>query len=131
MLGVHRLRPRKRVYAKRVTPQPATRRSDVKRTLAPLAEKDFQAQVMELAQWADWLTYHTHDSRRSPAGFPDCVFVRGDRLVFAELKREKGGRVSPAQRAWIDALEATGQAEVYLWRPSDWPEICRVLSRHP
>ena len=31
------------------------------------------------------------------------------------------------QQAWLDELKAARQ-EAYLWRPSDWPEIERVLS---
>ena len=32
----------------------------------------------------------------------------------------------PEQRAWLAALQQTA-AEVYLFRPSDWDEIVRVL----
>lgn len=91
----------------------------------PESERGFLAAVREAAAWAGWLIYHTHDSRRSPAGFPDLVLVRGTRVVFAELKTEQG-RVTPAQRRWLDALAATS-AEAYLWRPSDWSTIESTL----
>ena len=104
-----------------------------------LSERDLLAQVRQLALVCDWLVYHTHDSRRSPAGFPDLVLVRSERLIFAELKKEKG-RVTPDQKRWLDALEACQVApgpemlpgdhwlpEVYIWRPSNWAEIVEVL----
>ena len=90
-----------------------------------------------------WRYYHTRDSRRSAAGFPDLVLVRGPRLIFAELKTERG-KLTADQVAWLEdlamvAATATGRAwdppgdppppvpEVYVWRPSDRPEIGRIL----
>ena len=44
-------------------------------------------------------------------GFPD-VFVyearQGHHGLAIELKRDKGGRVSPSQKEWKEALEARG-----------------------
>lgn len=79
-----------------------------------------------LATLRGWVWYHTHDSRRSPAGFPDLVLVRGRRVVFAELKRE-GEKPTKEQEKWLELLEATGSAEVHLWRPSDWEAIQEAL----
>ncbi|MGH2878933.1 MAG: VRR-NUC domain-containing protein [Solirubrobacteraceae bacterium] len=90
-------------------------------------EKQFQTAVVEYAELNGWLVYHTYDSRRSNPGFPDLVMARGYRLVFAELKSEKG-RESRAQTEWLDAL-GRATPEVWLWRPSDWPEIEGVLAR--
>ena len=48
------------------------------------------------------------EAARSVAGFPDCgVFWRG-RLVLLELKRSRGGHLSPAQKALHPRLEAAG-----------------------
>jgi hypothetical protein len=58
-------------------------------------------------------------------GYPDLTLVRGGRMVFAELKAQDG-RLSAEQTAWLDALKQT-KAEVYVWKPSDWPTIKRVL----
>jgi hypothetical protein len=112
-------------------------------------EAQFQAAVIDYARALGWLVYHTHDSRHSAAGFPDLVLVhRGEstqtvprncRLVFAELKTQKG-RTSLAQAEWLEALgvvlarggamlDQEPRSAVYLWRPSDWPEIERVLRR--
>ena len=105
----------------------------------PLTEKDFQRQVVELAKILGWRVYHPFLSKWSERGFPDLTMVRARdrRLLFAELKREKGV-VSEAQREWIDLLGALDighdrphaddvSVEVFVWRPSDWDEIERVL----
>ena len=90
-----------------------------------MKERQWQALVVDLARALGWRHYHTHDSRRSEPGFPDLVLVQGERLVFAELKAERG-RTSPTQEQWLAALAATG-AETYLWRPSDWDRVTAVL----
>ena len=92
---------------------------------ASMSEKEIQAQVLALAETTGWLCYHTYNSQRSQAGFPDLVLVRGDRLIFAELKREKG-RLTESQRTWLSALDET--AETYVWRPSDWDAVIEVLT---
>lgn len=91
-----------------------------------ITEKAFTAQVVELVKMFGWRRYHTWRSIHSPAGFPDEVLVRRDRIVFAELKAENG-KVSPAQQEWLDDLAATGRVEVYVWRPSQLQEIAEVL----
>jgi hypothetical protein len=82
---------------------------------ADLSERAFQRKVMDLARANGWAAYHTHDSRRSPAGFPDCVFVR-ERVVWAELKSATG-KLRTDQRAWVKLL-----------RPADWSEARAVLT---
>ena len=93
-----------------------------------LQEKQFLALVRELAQWCGWRVYHTHDSRRSPAGFPDLVLVRRPIVILAELKAARG-RLTPEQRAWLEALGQCPGVETYLWRPSDWRQIEARLKR--
>jgi hypothetical protein len=77
---------------------------------------------------ARWEVYHTHDSRHSPAGFPDLVLVRPPRVIFAELKTATG-RVTADQWRWRDLLDGCPGVECYLWRPYDRDEILRVLAR--
>jgi hypothetical protein len=93
--------------------------------LPGLSERRFQGQVVRLARLFGWSTYHTWDSRRSDPGFPDLVMVRRPRIVWAELKSERG-RLTADQKAWIEELRACGQS-VYVWRPSSWREIEGVL----
>ena len=85
---------------------------------AATSEAELQSNVLQLAGHLGWLSYHPFDSRRSAAGFPDLVLVRGDRLIAAELKRERG-RPTSEQRHWLAALAAVTTASAHLWRPSD------------
>lgn len=110
----------------------ATRRARKHGGLAVVTEAQFQAAVLDLARLRKWIYYHTYDSRHSPAGFPDLVLVRATRIVFAELKTNRG-RVSVAQSVWLRALqvlEATtaGAVSVHVWRPADWGTIERILA---
>ncbi len=63
------------------------------------------------------LGYHTYDSRRSPAGFPDWVIVGPGGIIFRELKGE-ATRVSKQQLQWLAALAKVGQ-DAAVWRPTD------------
>ena len=91
----------------------------------PVAEKDFQAAVIDYAHLCGWLVYHTYDSRRSQEGFPDLVMVRPPDAIFAEMKSE-GGKVTEAQSHWLDWLAECGLI-VRVWRPSNWPDIEEML----
>lgn len=96
-------------------------------------ERDFMNAVVSLAKFLGWRVAHFDASVRvvgkerrivgdkSSAGFPDLVLVRHGRLIFAELKLQKT-RTNLNQEEWLDDLRNTS-AEVYLWRPADWPEI--------
>jgi hypothetical protein len=62
---------------------------------------------------------------RNASGHPDLLLVRRPRLLWVELKAEDG-TVSTDQQDWLDELRACGQ-ECFVWRPSDWPEVERVM----
>lgn len=93
--------------------------------LPPESEKDLQDKIIKLARLLGWRVYHTYDSRRSAHGFPDLVLVRRGRLIFAELKTDKG-RITRDQQVWLNDLVATA-AEPYVWRPRDWDQIVETL----
>jgi hypothetical protein len=94
--------------------------------LADLLEKDWQAQVVDLARRLGWRRiYHTHDSRRSAHGFPDLVLCR-DRVVFLELKCETG-KLTEEQRGWLDALRGAG-VEAYVARPRNLQALAEILA---
>lgn len=96
--------------------------------LGTISEKDFMATVKDLALLNGWLVYHTYDSRRSDAGFPDLVLVRAPRVIFAELKSAKGPPTRK-QRVWLEELGFCPGVERYLWRPCDWEEVAQKLAR--
>jgi len=93
--------------------------------LAVMRERVLQAHVERLLRVCGWRYYHTHDSRRSVAGFPDLVALRPPRFVVIELKSARG-KLTAEQDAWLAAFQRLG-AEVYVWRPSDLEVAARVL----
>jgi hypothetical protein len=90
-------------------------------------ESELQRKVIETCNWLGLRHYHTFDSRRSPAGFPDLVVVGPHGVVFAELKAEKG-KTSPQQDAWLSELSAAG-ATALLVRPRDFDDLVLHLKR--
>ena len=112
-----------------------------RRPLLTMSEAEFQTAVVELAELCGWLLCHFHDSRRevrrrdgtrlfigdaATSGFPDLVLVRSPEVLFVELKSEKG-RMTVPQKKWRDVLSRCPGVRYYLWRPSDWGEIERVM----
>lgn len=103
-----------------------------------MTEAELQAAVIELAQWNGWKVAHfrpAQNSRgdwRTPVaadgkGFPDLVMVSRFGVLVIELKAENG-RLRPAQRAWLEAMDEAGVRNE-VWRPSDWTsgKIERIL----
>ncbi len=95
--------------------------------MSKLSEEDLQQRITDRANALGWLVYHTHDSRRSTSGFPDLVMSRSGRLLFVEVKTEKG-KVSEAQQGWLDNLSQDLNREVYVWRPSHFVLIEKLLA---
>lgn len=91
-----------------------------------LTEKAWLGQIVQLAKTLGWKCYHPFLSIHSERGFPDLTLVR-ERVVFVELKTEKG-KLSPHQVNWVDSLRMAG-AEVRVWRPSNWDEAVKILSK--
>lgn len=99
----------------------------------PLAEKQLQRQIVELAKLRGWLVFHPYEMRRSTPGYPDLTLLRPGkgvgrgRLIYAEVKSERG-RLREDQKTWLSALATCGDSvEVFVWRPSDFDEIERTL----
>lgn len=94
-----------------------------------MSEERLAMVVRDAALLYEWLHYHTHDSRRSDRGFPDIVLIKGDRILWRELKTQKG-KLSPDQEIWRDRLLAAG-ADWAIWRPIQWgnDEILKELMR--
>jgi hypothetical protein len=94
-------------------------------------EAEFQRTVIQVAEARGWRVYHTHDSRRSQAGFPDLVMVRSPRIVFAELKAYQKGhgwnKLSQEQFEWLSDL-ALCDLDCYVWDARDWERIHAVLA---
>jgi hypothetical protein len=84
-----------------------------------MTEAELQGNVIEAAKLLGWThVYHTHDSRRSEAGFPDLVLLRRDRILVIELKSQTG-KLTPEQEGWLYAFGEAG-VDWRLFRPEDW-----------
>jgi hypothetical protein len=114
---------------------------------AAMSEAELQRYVIEAARWQGWMVHHCRVAQRQSGqwstpiqgdpGFPDLVLIHkaSGRLVFAELKRERGV-VTTAQTDWLSALMTASalsgweSVQVFEWRPSQWLDgtIQRVLS---
>lgn len=104
-------------------------------------EDEFKDAVVELAQRTGWLVMHTRPARtnkgwRTPLqgdrGFPDLVLVKRPRVIFAELKSQRGS-LTIDERRWMDELyqvadESNGIVTAVVWRPSDWDAIADLLT---
>ena len=106
-----------------------------------IKENDLLKAVIDLAHTFGWMVAHFRPAMNARgqwmtavqgdgAGFPDLVLVRGLHIKFVELKGPKG-RLTEAQEKWLqklgEASKASAYAMVYVWKPSDWPAIVKVL----
>ena len=91
-----------------------------------ITEKAWMAQIVQLAKLMGFSVYHPFLSIHSERGFPDLTLVR-ERLILVELKTEKG-KLTLDQERWIEMLRKAN-VEIYVWRPSDFDEVVRVLGR--
>lgn len=113
------------------------RRPPAKINLRPEKEKDFEAKVKKLAHLYGWHGFHisfSHgavtgvhtlglgDDHYDSNGFPDWIFVRGDRIIYRELKG--GGRrgLTDEQKLWHAWLKAAGQ-DVDTWKSGDEQKV--------
>jgi hypothetical protein len=120
--------------------------SAARRTVSPsdpvlrVTEQSFERQVIAYAEIMGWRIFKDRATNmprackackapirtaRNVAGLPDLILVRRPRVVWAELKSERG-TLSDEQRDWLAALRDCEQ-ETYVWKPSDWELIERVL----
>lgn len=91
------------------------------------SEKQFMAQVLQLARLCGWRAFHDFDSRRSAPGLPDLLLVRRGVLLFRELK-VGSNQPTAEQRAWLDDLGAVREVSAGLWYPTDWDAIQKTLT---
>lgn len=106
------------------------------------SEADFQRAVIDLARRLGWRVFHPRPAQTKRGtwitatagdgkGYPDLSMVRGGRLIFAELKTDKG-RLRPEQAEWLEALgEVAYRSEVveaHVWRPSQFAAIQEALA---
>jgi hypothetical protein len=96
-----------------------------------ITEKEWQGLIRQTARAYGWDCYHTQFSFRSDIGYPDlhlwhAVMTGYQTSIWAECKTESG-KLRPKQAVTIDSMRSAGLT-VYVWRPSDWEQVVRVLS---
>ena len=102
-----------------------------------VSETEFQRAVVDYLNMCGWRHLHVRKSmgRRngtegwqtttSIKGWPDLLAWKPGRIVAIELKSDTG-RATPEQLDVLASLSAAG-VETFIWRPSDWPEIEKVM----
>lgn len=61
-------------------------------------------------------------------GVPDrIILLPGARVIFAEVKRPKGGRLSRMQEWWREKLTNLGFAFVVIWNEEDLQHFKEVV----
>lgn len=108
--------------------------------LPKISERRFQGQVVRLAEMLGWRVWHDNATNapracvvcrapqavvRNAAGLPDLILIRRPRVVWVELKSQRG-KLTDDQWRYLEELKASRQ-EAYCWRPSDWRTIERIL----
>lgn len=81
-----------------------------------VTEAQLKARVLELAHGAGWMVYHRparYQRNGGGSGYPDLTLARHGRVLWLELKVDKG-EVSEAQKAWMQSLPAA-----HVIRPVD------------
>lgn len=106
---------------------------------ATLTEAEFQEMCVARARARGWLVHH--DRRQDKGiggdpGFPDLVLAKNGRIIFAELKSQRG-RITQEQSHWIHHLNPEwdfpdkyhDEVHVHIWRPADWPAIQQIIDQ--
>lgn len=98
---------------------------------SPILEKDFQRQVVELAEILDWKVNHTRPAITSRGyrvpttsiGFPDLTIARRGCVWFVELKTAVG-LPTVEQLGWMRVLGPLGRVA----QPEDLDALGRILA---
>lgn len=90
-------------------------------------EREFQAEVVKMAEREDWLVFYVKNSEGSPRGWPDLFMARDGRLLAAELK-VGDNQTTAEQDRWLRELRSGG-VRAYVWRETDWQAIRRELNK--
>jgi hypothetical protein len=101
-----------------------------------MTESEWQKQVLKSAHTLGWQSMHIVRTVKHQAfgakgsmgtGWPDLVLVKGGRIIFAELKTQKG-ITTPEQKQVLALLFEIPGAECHIWRPSDFGLVLDMLA---
>lgn len=109
-----------------------------------MTEAQWQKRVLGMAALFKWRAWHdraTNAPRTCPTckapiklprndpGWPDLFMVRGETLIVAELKSDRG-QVTDEQLDWLSALQQVKRVMVVVWRPRSEAVVEEVLRDH-
>lgn len=98
--------------------------------LGSMSEKQFQRYVVDGLKQRGYLVWVVPDMRRTAGGLPDIIAVHAAKLdrrvLFWELKTQTG-RVRPAQRVALAALQGIPGVDARIVRPGDWAAVSEGL----
>ena len=110
--------------------------------MTTIYERPFTNEVIRFARENGWEVFHIHDQDSydnyqklaTGGGFPDLIMYRlvegKTSMIVAELKTDApSSLVRPNQDEWLKAYKQF--IPTFVWRPSDWEEIERVLTEDP
>lgn len=86
-------------------------------------EDEWMLYIRGLARALGFAVYHTHDSRRSDAGFPDLILVKGRYMLAIELKRDRKQKPTPDQLRWLQLMTGVEEVRAAVWTPEDRDQI--------
>ncbi len=92
--------------------------------------EELRQRITELARLSGYEhIYYTWNSRHSPAGFPDMLFLKEGRLIVAELKI-RPDNLSVEQYFWLSEWLKVTEL-VFVWDDSDedWEQIQSIFWR--
>lgn len=62
------------------------------------------------------------------SGVPDrIILLPGGRVIFAETKRPKGGRIAPMQWKWKEWLEGLDFVHLFVFREEDIDTVEQII----
>lgn len=97
------------------------------------AEDTILGQIRQASELIGYLTFHVHDSRRCPPGFPDLWILGFGKLIVLELKAGRNTTTKDQDR-WLAELRAAGvDARVYHvaeWRGRKLVDELNDAARH-
>lgn len=101
-------------------------------------DDEFLPAVVSFAERTGWRVYHPDKAKVRPGkhitpgsrGFPDLVLVKPPRLVFLELKAQRGTR-RPEQIEWMLDLQRVTEVQAFFAKPSEFEEVHNLLTQEP
>lgn len=85
-----------------------TRDKDKDKEKANLKEKAVENKIKKWLKDRNYWFFKVHGSIFQPSGIPDILACINGKFVAIEVKRTKGGIVSPLQKAQIEKIKENG-----------------------